>query len=82
MNARAFDKQATTGVTGYLTRHGLERGDLRIKALRWGSCEHFRFYHRGVEVAHVVGWPEMLRWLRESDPRDCGDGFKVYKEAL
>lgn len=66
VNARTFDRQATAGVTGYLTRHELEPEQLRIKTLRFGRREHFRFYHRGELVADVVGRPEALRWMRES----------------
>ena len=71
MNARTFDKQATAGVTGYLTRHSIEATDLRIKSLRFGRVEHFRFFHRGKLVADVAGRSEALRWLRDSNVHDC-----------
>ena len=66
VNARTFDKQATAGVTGYLTRHELEPEQLRIKTLRWGRHWRFNFYHRGTLVHTALDRPGMLRWMRES----------------
>lgn len=71
VNARTFDRQATTGVTKYLERHGIEARELRITTLRFGWRTRFNFFHRGVLVAEVYGRPEALRWMRESTVLDC-----------
>jgi hypothetical protein len=71
MNARTFDRKATALIPAYLERHGIERGDLKIKMMWFGRRLAFRFYHRGTLVADVAGRSEALRWMRESTKEEA-----------
>lgn len=68
MTGRQFDKQATAGVTGYLQRHGLKPGDLRIKGLKFGRRERFEFLHHNEIVHTCFGRDAALEWMRNSQP--------------
>lgn len=68
MNSRQFDSRATKGVTGYLMRHGLEPGDLRITALRFGRRTRFEFRHHNEVVHSCFGRDAALEWMKNSEP--------------
>lgn len=74
MNARTFDRKETALIPAYLERHGIERGDLKIKMMWFGRRIAFRFYHRDLLVSDMTGRPEALRWLRGSTAGDVDDG--------